>query len=63
MFSYPTSSLTDFEIILNSFGGIVEMGVNFLKYFHIGALSLFDIIIAMIIIVIVGWLIDAAHTK
>lgn len=52
---------TDFEIIMKSFGDIVGMGVNFLKYVHIGPLSLFDIIFAILVICIIGWLIDAAH--
>lgn len=54
---------TDFEIIINSFSDIVGLGVGFLKYFHIGPVSLFDVIMTIMIVAIVGWLIEAAHNK
>lgn len=54
---------TDFEIIINSFSDIVGMGVYFLKYFHIGPISLFDVIVCIIVVAVVGWLIEAAHNK
>lgn len=56
-------SVTDFELIISSFSEIVGMGVYFLKYVHIGPISLFDVIVCMMVVEIVGWLIEAAKSK
>jgi hypothetical protein len=56
-------SVTDFELIISSFSEIVRMGVYFLKYVHIGPISLFDVIVCMMVVEVVGWLIEAAKSK
>lgn len=55
------SDVTDFELIIASWGDIIGLGVDFLKYFCIGPVSLYDIIVFIIICIILGWVIDAAH--
>lgn len=60
---YRLPDITDFEIVINNFSNIVGLGVSFLKYIHIGPVSLFDVIVCILAVEIIGWLIEAAHNK